>query len=754
MKGSPRTRSVLHGSMKTILACSAGATALLGLATPALAQTPPAASDSLGLEDIVVTAQRRGQNLQDVPVAVTAFKGESLLERGIARAMDLQQVDSSLNITMQSGVIIPFLRGVGNPGASTAGNEASAPIYIDDVYYSRLAPAYLELANIERVEVLKGPQGTLFGRNATGGLIQIFTRDPGQKPVVDATVGYGNYQTYSGKLYLSTPLSDDVAIDLSAVGSDQKDGWGRNFTLNKDIYRNKFYNIRSKLVAQLTDTTKVRLSAFYAYQNTDVGTATTLYRGTRGLPPTYTTQFIPPPGFFDSVSDFPSLFRNRSYGGSLKIDQELGFADFVSISSYRRGKELYKSEGDHTHLDFLNYTLQVRDREITQELQLKSGSGSKINWILGAFYINSKQGFSPTSIGGGALTGGPGNPSGILTQNLYGLQTINSYAGFGQATFPVADEKTNITLGLRYTKDYVKGFGRTTLTAANGTEFPIAPDYRQKVNFNKLTYKAVVDHKFTPDIMSYVSFSRGYKSGTFNTLPLDSPPTRPETVDAYEIGVKASLFDRRVRSNIAIFQNDVRNPQVQLIKNVAGIASVQFANAEKARTKGVEFDTTAILADGLTLNLAGQYLYARFIDFKNAPFSTPLTTAPFGLSPAFPGDASGNRMPQTPKYKINLGLTYETQTDIGGFTVSGNMAYRSNFKWDPDNVATEPALTLFNASIIFKPAFNENLSFRVWGANLTDEHYFSNQLTINSSVGYTGSVAPPRTYGVEVRYAF
>lgn len=726
---------------------------------PAADQT----SENVGLADIVVTAQRRGQNLQDVPVAVTAFTSEALETKGITKAADLQLVDPSLFVSQMSGVIIPFLRGIGNPGASTPGNEASVPVYIDDVYYSRLASAYLELANIERVEVLKGPQGTLFGRNSTGGLMQVFTRDPGDSPEGSVTLGYANYDTYSGKLYAATPLGEGVAADISLAGLTQKDGWGKNLVTGKDTYRRKFYNIRSKLVLEPTDTTRIRLSGFYAYQRQNQGNSVNIYPGTtRGYPlksPLEGTQYFDPPGFFDIKENTEIFHRLRGYGASLKIDQELGFADFTSISAWRQAKEFLNYEGDHTELDWLTFPINIRDRQISQEFQLKSKPDSALTWILGFYYFNSRTKVD-VAINGDALT-----PNGLESSNISSRQTINSWAPFAQATFPVVDDKTNITLGVRYTKDRVKGFGHQSLTTLTGDilthdEAPafVPEDYRKTFTFDKWTFKVSADHKFTDDVMAYASWSRGYKSGTFNTIPLAADPTNPETVTAYEAGIKFSLFDRRVRSNIAIFRNDIKDPQVQLVQLVETSAGptpfVAFANAKKARTKGVEFDTTVLLARNLRFDLSGQYLWAEYVDFRNAPFNVPIFAPPWGVKLAI-GNASGNRLSQTPKWKLNAGFNYDMPTSVGEFSFAGQMSYRSNLKWDPDNFLTEPKLTLFSGSISFKPEFNPDLSFRLWGTNLTNEKYFNNEIPqTDTPAGDLGGVGDPRAYGIEVRYQF
>ncbi len=703
----------------------------------------------LSMEQIIVTAQRRAERIQRVPVSLTAFKAEALAQAGIRKIMDLQQVDTSLTLSAQSGVVIPFLRGVGNPASSTPANESSVPIYIDDVYYARLYPVYLTLNNVDRVEVLKGPQGTLFGRNVTGGLIQIFTREPGPDPTVDMTLGYGSHQTLEAKLYASTTLGEKAAIDFAASGRDMGKGFGRNIFSNVDTYYTKYYNFRSKLIIRPTETTKLRLSAFYVYQNASIGEVQgAVYPGyVRGLPPDYSQAFVPPAGFHDLNTDHPSFHHHRGFGGSLKLDQELGFADFASISFYRSARETWHSEGDLTYVPELAYVLHTKDSQITQEFQLKSVAESRVAWIMGLFYLRSRQAIEPTSISGDAIS-----RKGMDSLNLVGRQTINSLASFGQATVPVLDDATHLTLGLRYTTDRVKGFGQQyALVPGQTARVPLGTDLRDGRSFDKLTYRLALDRRLSDGVMAYVSVSRGYKSGTFNTIPLDSPPLRPETVDAYEAGIKAMWLDNRVRFNLAIFENDIRNPQVQLIKNIAGVATNLFSNADKARTRGVEFDTAARVAAGLTLRASGQYLDARFIRFLDAPINTPLFVPPYGVITRA-GDASGNRMPQTPRTKLNLGFNYEIATSAGGFVLDGNMSYRGSFRWEPDNVVTEPALTLFSGSLSYQPAFSDRLSLRLWGQNLTNEKYFSNMLTQSGPVGFMASPAEPRTYGIEIRY--
>lgn len=723
--------------------------------TPSAAAAAP--SSGAQLEDIVVTAQRRGQNLQDVPLSVTAFNASTLAQSGITTVRELNQVDSALNINQSSGVVVPFLRGVGNPSGSTIGNEASVPIYIDDVYYSRLAPIDLELANIERVEVLKGPQGTLFGRNASGGAIQVFTRDPGDELEVAGKLGYANYQTYSGQLYIAAPITDTVGASISVSGSDQQDGWGKNLVTGQDTYRNKYINVRGKIVADLTPTTKVHLAGFYNWQRTGQGITNGLYEGRLNTDP-QTGATIAPAGLYDAITTENNFIRHKGHGVSLKISQDIDFAELVSISAYRKSREFYLTDGEGLPVNFLRYELNARDRQISEELQLKSQAGSSFDWIIGGYYLNSRAGYLPTSVSGNAVSG-----QGFLAQELYGLQKVNSLSAYSQATFHVIPEGTNITLGLRYTADKVRGIGTQDLVLPGGAGvFPIpGTDYNRRFTFKKLTYKVALDHKFADDVMGYVSFSRGYKSGTFNTLPLSLDPSNPETVQAYEIGLKSELFDRRLRLNAAVFQNDVQNPQVQTVITTCDnstppicVNAVGLTNAEKAKIRGVEINADAILSDGLTLRAGLVYLDAKYTDFQNAPFYFPSPVAPFGNIGPIIGDATGNRLAQVPEWRFNGGINYKLVSSAGEFIFDVNAAYTDHYAWDADNILQQGSFTLVNSSITYRLPDNDRWSFSVWGKNITKEKYYITELTLAGGTGNIAAPAAPRTYGVEVGFKF
>lgn len=767
-------------------ACSALTIALIAT-SPVRAQTATDGSEgsSNQLEEIVVTAQKRGQNLQDVPLSVTAFTGDTLAAAGVVNAMDLQRVDPSLTISIGGGgVAIPFLRGIGNAAGITAGNESSVPIFIDDVYYSRISNAVLDLANIDRIEVLKGPQGTLFGRNASGGLINIFTRTPDRdKIVAEVTVGYANYDTISGKVYASTPLGQNAAIDFSFSGKDQRSGWGRNLFTGNKVWREDYTSFRSKLVADLSETTHITVTGFYSKQFTQQGSQFQRALGFIGFvppgagaanatnPPTVYPNSNQPlfqeqnGGFYNINVNYDPEVHMKAFGGSLKIEQELEFADLVSISAYQRQKDSWLAAGQIVPTPTIAYTLVPRVRQFTQEVQVKSKQDSAFDWIVGAYYMYNKAGYNPTRVYGDNICLSFGFPQGCVgpllqTPNfatgvyydITGIQTIKSYSGFGQTTFHVIPESTNITLGLRYTADKVSGVGPQSFTSVPTGTVSLGT-FRDNETFKKLTYKVAVDHKFGEDVLGYVSFSRGYKSGTYNTLPLADAPVRPEVVQAYEVGLKSEFFDRRLRVNLALFQNDITDLQVQVIRVINGIGNVAQLNAPKARTKGVELSGEAAVSDGLRLRFGVDYLDAKYVDFPNAPFYFQLPAPEYGFG-VVPGSANGNALTQAPKWKGSLGLNYTTETDFGKFVFDGNASANSKYYWGPDNNFAQKGHVLLDASIAFTPGFNESVGLRLWGRNLTGKKYYQ---TILENVGTnTNSAAPaaPRQYGVEVSYKF
>ncbi len=809
MSGASMISMRRHVQMRSrlMLGCAAIA-GVMAFAPSALAQVEAAApqaqpQETYQLQDIVVTAQKRAQNVQDTPLSVTAVSGEALVSQGITNVQELSRVDPALQIGMATGTVTTFIRGIGNP-VTTSGNEASVPVYIDDVYFVRASAPFFDLVSVDRVEVLKGPQGTLFGRNASGGVISIYTKDPSQNAEMEARMGYANYETMDLKFYGNMPITDRLAANFAFSWHNQDQGWGRNKKLVDQLDTSKGYqpggddywkghsvSLRGKILWEPTDTTAIKLIGYYQNSWSQIGIYSRPFPGTVGGSPDpahngagaipnapVPSQVLPPLDFYDVSLAEEQYDQSEGWGVSARIDQELGnFADFVSISAYRKNKELYHSSGNYSDYDWLVYDLNIVDKQFSQEFQLKSKAASKINWILGAYYLNADGGFNPTIIGG------PGqNANGIDYIQILGQQKVKSYAGFGQVTVPLG-EMTNITGGLRYTVDKVAGHGSTDVHFFPGVfgpdpfvlraqQFDENNDFGGPLGisivdgdnpnasrtFKKWTYKGTVDHKFTDDIMAYATYSRGYKAGTFNTLPLDQKALEPEVVDTYEIGLKTELFDRRVRLNIAGFWNDLSNPQILAQRN----GLVFLKNAGSARTKGVEFDATAVVAQGLTLRLGGTYLDAKYRDFGDVDGDGGLDCASYVYSPTAPGNldqininCSGHRMPYASKWKFSGGFTYNTEINgFGEVNLDMNGNWSSNFNWDADNLIKERARFILDGAIGVTPESWDNVQLRFWMKNITNRKYNINYYAQASGSAFSSAPGAPRTYGGELVFKF
>ena len=506
--------------------------------TKAQAQAAPAATaaEPDQLSDVVVTAQRRNERLQDVPVSVVAVSNAALERARIENVADLHRLVPSLVVTQGITVMQPFLRGVGSLTA-TPGNEASIPIYVDGIYYARLPQALLEFNNVERVEVLKGPQGTLFGRNATGGLVQIVTKDPSSTPSLKLTGGYGNYDTTRATFYgTSGVLGDKVTADLSLSYKHQGDGWGQNVTTHQDIYKENFFAARTKWNFELSPTLLFKLSADYVYTNTSVGLIGAPYRGTtQGNPVGLPSVIFPSlPGFYDLRASINPYEHENIYGISGRLEKDLGFAKLISISAYRIGKTDVYNDTDYVPIDWTGSDQVNKYNQVSEELQLASKSGGRLEWVGGLYFLRSID---------GAVANNFGLSANGINSAFFGQQTAKSYAAYGQATYKILPD-TSLTGGLRYTYDDISARGRTDLQTT--TTNTIGTLTTASKSFDKLTWKVSLDHKFNDDFMVYATQSRGYKSGLFPTILFRPTPVNPEVLDAYEVGFKSELFDRRL----------------------------------------------------------------------------------------------------------------------------------------------------------------------------------------------------------------
>lgn len=703
--------------------------------------TPATQTDSGGVEDIIVTAQRKDERLQDVPISVTAVTATALANRGITglNAIDLPQFTPGLVAPQINSRPSYFLRGIGS-NAGNANNEPSVAVYIDGVFSPNPMANSFDFNNIERIEILKGPQGTLFGRNATGGVIQVITVDPDlDNPAMKADIGYGNFQTVTTNLYASTPLSNTLGIDVSVHYEDRGKGFGHNYAVGRDVQEGESLGIRSKLLWEPSDRTTIRLSGIYSYRNHSG------YPSANAL-----TSIAALPSVYDLNSNLQPITKSVYKNVTLNVDHDLDFARFVSISAWQFALQRQRQDLDFTPVDVAGFDVFQHTRTLSQELQLLSPTGSKLDWTLGAFLYDSKS---------------DGKPSILYTpaanNAITAFTPTKSASVYGQATYEILPD-LKATAGLRWTTEKQKVYGslRNQLTNVTTT----VPTQEQ--SFQKLTWRASLDYAFSKDIHAYVSANRGTKSGGYVLVNPTAPGYAPEVLDAYEVGLKSELFDRHVRFNIAGFFYNYKNVQVTSTINQNGTVVTVINNAAAAHMKGIDADFEVRPVSNLSVTGGFVILDSHYTNYKNAlAFNASRTaTGPFVAgqiyngSPvvAIPGgsfsiDATGNRLAYNAKFTGNLAATYTIPSSIGRFRISGNLFYSASYHPDPDNRIVIPSRTVANASIGWMDK-SEHIGLDLWVKNLTDLRYFT--YLDEGAIGDNGAYAPPRTYGVTARVNF
>ena len=709
--------------------------------TAALAQNaaaPTASADAAesGFGDIIVTAQRRDERLQDVPLAVTAVESKALNAAGALQTTDLKLVATSLDVPVNNGYVTPYLRGVGSR-AIGPGIESPIALYVDGVYVGN-GTSVLSFSSIERVEVLKGPQGTLFGRNSTGGLIQVVTRDPKTDLGGNASVSYGNYDTWQTTAYLTGGLAEGVSADIAGYGTWQGKGYGTNLFNGQEVGKlHHDYGFRSKWLIEPADNVQIRVTGDYSDTSSN--------RNVQRIPLGQT----PPPAFgaayggspWDTQVDMQPYFKNKQGGVAVRADVTLGDITLVSTTAYRKAKFQMRTDFDVTASTRSRSLEQTqKDHQFSQELQLLSGNDSALNWTLGLFYWNAKGEFDPFTITTLNLPG-PSRLSGNADQ------TSESIAPYAQATYEFLPN-TNLTLGLRYTYEKREVGGLVTAITPGGPRSSGPPLH--SVDASKATWRIALDHKFSDDLMVYASQNRGFKSGGFSVTEFNAAPYLPEVLDASEVGFKAMLLDRKLRFNGAAFYYNYKNVQVY---STAGTGLV-ITNGGKGEIKGFELEMGARITPQFTLNAGYTYLDSEWKRFPNAPINLP---NPAGGKTQTSGSAAGNDMPMAPHHVVSVSGSYALPIGDNSLTLNANYYYNSGYFGEPDNVARQKGYSLVNASLRYALP-DDRLYISVWGRNLTDEAVNTLPLhTSQNSPGFTverANYAPPRTYGVTVGTKF
>lgn len=702
--------------------------------------------NSGGIDEIIVTAQKRDQSLQDVPISISAMSESFLEKSGVTNPEDLNVAVPGLNVTRQLSSMAPIIRGVGNYNAAP-GAEGAVATYVDNMYMADSYGALLSFVNIERVEVLRGPQGTLFGRNSTGGLIHIITKDPEHEAGGKASVGYGSNETMTAKFYGTTGLSESVAMDISAYYRDQGNGFGENIGTGSDtIFLNEFA-ARTKVLIQPSDTTRIVLSADVADTESDLGV---MRRSDDG-----TVDFFgnsPLAGYYDFNQPHDHVSDNRQWGLSGRLEQGFASFDLVANLSYRDLEADLSGDIAYAPVPFIFTDLPAASETYTAEVQLVSNGENNLKWIAGVYYLGGEAGLHPFELSGAGVLGLTGGQLSVISRT--NVQDTESASIFGEMSYPLGDN-TNLTAGGRYTEDKRDYSSRQRLRTAGGAVLT-PPEISKSKTFREPTWRVILDHSLASDTMIYVSYSRGFKSGIFSTNadPATNEAVNPELLDAYEAGFKSEFMDSRVRLNGSAFfyQYD----DLQLTTQVNNVSVLR--NAAEAEMYGFELELFAMVSDTLDVNASLAWLDSEFIDFPGAELSVANPTrAPCPNGARFPnctsfGNAKGNEVPRAPDLTYSLGVSYETDLANSTFGANVTVYYNAGSYNDFANRYEKDSYTLVNASTYLGFGASQQYRARLFARNLGDEEYYS----FATATQFGDQIAPAlgREVGLELEYEF
>jgi len=688
------------------------------------------------LEEIVVTAQKRAENLQQVPIAITAITASQLSAAGVGNSLDLAVMTSSLSTSDDAGYYMPRLRGIGTSSFGP-GIENAVASYVDGVYIASAPASLFTLNNISRIEVLKGPQGTLFGRNATGGVIQVISKDPQAGMSGSANVSYGNFQTAAASGYL-TGGSDLLAVDLAAQGSTQGQGYGRNLaTADEANLVASDVAVRSTALFKPGALTEARLSLDYESRR---GSYPWFRQYSKEVP------LLGPPtggGPWDANTNFPTTARLKDAGGlSLRINQKFSAVELVSITGYRLSTYDYDFDYDMTSTPALALVSTQKDRQFSQEVQLVSRSEDPLRWVAGVYYFWSEGRYAPSDV----FESGPAVNPALPLQEVATTsgQTANSIAGFGQATLAIA-ERNHLTLGLRYTDERRELTGTSVGFLEGGLPIGVIDSAHKAATFSKMTWRVALDRQLSDKVLGYVSYNRGFKSGGFNASLLSQSAYKPELIDAYEMGIKSDLLERRLRVNPSVFYYDYSNIQVPFFTNTG---QVGIANGPSAHIYGLDMDLQAVVADNLRLTGGLTYLHDRFGSYPDALYNIPL---PAGGSLVTTGDATDHQLPFTSKLTATLGADYTKPAFGGELSLNVNVLYNDGFYSEVDNLRRQGSYPFLNSSLKWTSP-GKSYYVSLWGKNLTNEAIITT--LAGAQLGTAASYQPPRTYGIAAGATF
>ena len=743
--------------MKASILC--GVAIVMGYSTPVLAQNAqPSAADqaasSAGAGDIVVTAQRRSQFARDVPISITALSGETLSNQGIKDTISLAEVTPGLHMTTVGNFSIPAMRGI-STALTGPGEDNNVAIYLDGVYQPEATVDNFDLPDVERVEVLKGPQGTLFGRNATGGAIQVFTKEPQMKTTGNLTLGYGSYHDLYVKGFVTTPLIDDKVAISVATSFRKSDSYYHNIVPNGPVADGVDSKVvRGKLLIKPNSGLKILVTALYSDHSDPTGNLGMPLGGNteaRLLDPQHV---IVPTKPWTYASNGKIFQDSKVSSVSGKIAQEIGDGTLTSLTSYSNFQNyslLNAAYAATTNGQNLNYGADSTNRDFTEELTYASHSTGKLNYTFGLYYINGWAGWTPLQL-----------QTPQFTANIYSRQNYKSIAGFGEIYYNITDA-LSITLGGRYSWEK-----RDLSSVSDFSLKPYPPEnYIGAKSSGGFTPRAVLKYDLNNRSNVYFSYSQGFKSSVFDSTALGLqapvppstiatlPANDPEKIYAYEIGYKGRATDWLNLTAAADYYN-YKHLQVQYyVPGPGGLPIGQDGNIGGADLYGAEVDANMHFNRFFDARVGAAYEHTSYKDFHTASINTPNTDVNGNIlltgNYSVPYDGTGKSMLLAPKFTIYTTATYHADLAGGILDLSGTVYHSSSLKITYDGRVSQKAWETYDARIAWTPE-NRKFTVSAIGKNLSNAAVISGTFIQAAADGI--SFAPPRTFALQLDVPF
>ena len=730
------------------------AIALSLLAAPALhAQetTAPAkdekAKDATTLGAITVTARKREETLQEVPVAVTAFTPALLDKLNIEDIGDLDAQVPNLTIYAARGsssTATAYIRGIGQSDPLW-GVDPGVGIYLDDVYIARPQGALLDVFDVGRIEVLRGPQGTLYGKNTIGGAIKYISRELPKQLDGFAQITVGSYNQLDAKAAIGGPIGGSEALRARlSVASLNRDGFGENKVNHQDVSDKEINAARFQLGAYVSDALDVQFAFDWLDDQSGV-------RGAKILKANPLAPAYPPlDDRYDIRSDMPNVNDTKMKGVSATVNWRPN-ADwaFKYVVAKRESDSDTNIDFDETPLPLVDVQALYSDSQVSHELQANFDAGGRARGVMGLYYFDGEAGGRVRSEFYNPLL--PRTLTNPLFADTHGTVYTKSFAAYADWTFDLTD-RLKLDVGARYTDEDKHGvaLNRFYLDGTFETAFATAANFDKTVNFKNVSPKISLDYQITPDIMVYALATRGFKSGGYNVranttaVPRSGKPFDDEVVDSYELGSKMAFFDQRMFLNASLFHNVYKDIQLSVFTQYQlpdGSFSFfgDFTNAGKGTIDGAELEFQALPSEHWTISGNAAYLHAKYDEFITAGVNV----------------ADTQKFTNAPRLSGALNVEWHTDLANGGnLSARVGGSYQSEV-WpttDLSPVIRQSGYALLSAGVIWK--LDDRWSFSLQGSNLADKEYRTTGYNIAAYGVLTGFYGEPRQYSLSARYEF